>query len=88
MTLLSVRRKNILVLKVSACGGAVCDNRCFCVLLNVCAHVPPSEAAGTSALVIFPVVLVEAKPLFVSAAVSQVLPQQLARVDLSASTSS
>lgn len=55
-----------------------------------CAHarVPPSEAAGASALVIFPVAELEVRPLFVSAAVGQVLPQQLVRVDLSVSASS
>lgn len=55
-----------------------------------CAHarVPPSEAAGAPALVIFPVAELEVRPLFVSAAVGQVLPQQLVRVDLSVSASS
>lgn len=66
----------------------------LCVIIDafICYGAPArllvSEAAGASALVISPVVSLEVRPLFVSAAVGQVLPQQLARVDLSASASS
>lgn len=56
---------------------------CVCPHVCVCVCVFKLEAAGTPALVIFPVALVEERPLFVFAAVSQVLLEQLARVDLS-----
>lgn len=56
MALLSARERNILALKAGGCNGAMCDYRCFYVLVCACARVPPSEASGASALVIFPVV--------------------------------
>lgn len=66
----------------------MCNYGCFYLLVSARAHVPPSEAAGVSAVVIFPVVQLEVRPLLVSAAVGQVLQQQLVRVDLSVSASS
>lgn len=85
---LSAREWNILALKAGGRNRAMCDYRCSYVLACAHARVPPSEAAGAPALVIFPVAELEVRPLFVSAAVGQVLPQQLVRVDLSVSASS
>lgn len=86
MTLHSTSGGNLLAFKACGCN-VMCDYRFSYVLACACPHVPASETAGVSALVIFHVIYLEVRPLFVSAVVGQVLPQQLVRVYLSVSAS-